>query len=52
VGSFGIGHWLVVLGIVILIFGTRKLRNVGADLGWALRRFKHGRREAGEKPGE
>jgi len=49
-GSFNIGHWLVVLLIVMLIFGTRKLRNMGADLGGALRGFKDGMREGGDKP--
>jgi sec-independent protein translocase protein TatA len=49
-GSFSIGHWLVVLLIVMLIFGTRKLRNMGADLSGALRGFKDGMREGGDKP--
>lgn len=48
-GSFSIWHWLVVLVIVMLIFGTKKLRNVGADLGGAVRGFKDGMRESGEK---
>ena len=34
-GSFSIGHWIVVLLIVVLIFGTKKLRNIGGDLGGA-----------------
>jgi sec-independent protein translocase protein TatA len=51
-GSWSIGHWLIVLLIVALIFGTKKLRNMGTDLGGALRGFKHGMREGGEKPGE
>jgi sec-independent protein translocase protein TatA len=51
-GSFSIWHWLIVLVIVMLIFGTKKLRNMGADLGGAVRGFKDGMREAGEKPGE
>jgi sec-independent protein translocase protein TatA len=50
-GSFSIWHWLIVLLIVMLIFGTKKLRNMGADLGGAVRGFKDGMRE-GEKPGE
>ncbi len=50
-GSFSIWHWLVVLVIVMLIFGTKKLRNVGADLGGAVRGFKDGMRESGEKSG-
>ena len=36
-GSFSIWHWLVVLVIVALIFGTKKLRNIGSDLGGAVR---------------
>lgn len=36
-GSFSIWHWLVVLLIVILVFGTKKLRNIGHDLGSAIR---------------
>jgi sec-independent protein translocase protein TatA len=47
-GSFSIWHWLIVLVIVMLIFGTKKLRNMGADLGGAVRGFKDGMRE-GEK---
>jgi len=48
-GSFSIWHWLIVLVIVMLIFGTKKLRNMGADLGGAVRGFKDGMREGGEK---
>jgi len=48
-GSFSIWHWLVVLVIVMLIFGTKKLRNLGADLGGAVRGFKDGMREGGDK---
>lgn len=51
-GSFSIWHWLIVLVIVMLIFGTKKLRNMGADLGGAVRGFKDGMREGGEKPAE
>ena len=39
-GSLSIGHWLIVLAIVLLIFGTRKLRDLGADLGNGMRGFK------------
>jgi sec-independent protein translocase protein TatA len=46
-GSFSIWHWLIVLVIVMLIFGTKKLRNMGADLGGAVRGFKDGMREGG-----
>ncbi len=39
-GSFSIWHWLIVLLIVLLIFGTKKLRNMGSDLGGAVKNFK------------
>lgn len=41
-GSFSIWHWLVVLLVVVLVFGTKKLGNVGSDLGKAVRGFKDG----------
>jgi sec-independent protein translocase protein TatA len=41
-GSFSIWHWLIVLVIVLLIFGTKKLRNIGTDLGGAVKGFKDG----------
>jgi sec-independent protein translocase protein TatA len=41
-GSFSIWHWLVVLLIVVLVFGTRKLTNLGKDLGSAVRGFREG----------
>jgi sec-independent protein translocase protein TatA len=39
-GSFSIWHWLIVLLVVVLIFGTKKLKNIGADLGGAVKGFK------------
>jgi sec-independent protein translocase protein TatA len=45
-GSFSIWHWLIVLVIVMLIFGTKKLRNVGQDLGGAVKGFKDGMKDA------
>ncbi len=45
-GSFSIWHWLVVLVIVVLIFGTSKLKNMGKDLGGAVKGFKEGMKEA------
>lgn len=39
-GSFSIWHWLIVLAIVVLVFGTKKLRNLGGDLGGAIKNFK------------
>ena len=44
-GSLSIWHWMIVLVVVMLIFGTKKLRNAGADLGGAVRGFKQGMRE-------
>jgi len=44
-GSFSIWHWLIVLLVVVLIFGTKKLRNIGSDLGGAVKNFKEGVRE-------
>jgi sec-independent protein translocase protein TatA len=41
-GSFSIWHWLIVLLVVVLIFGTKKLRNIGEDLGGAVKGFKEG----------
>ena len=46
-GTWGIGHWIILLVIVLVIFGTKKLRNIGADLGGAVRGFKDGMRESG-----
>jgi len=46
-GSFSIWHWLIVLVIVMLVFGTKKLRNIGQDLGGAVKGFKDGM-----KPGD
>ena len=45
-GSFSIWHWLIVLVIVMLVFGTKKLRNVGQDLGGAVKGFKDGMKDA------
>jgi sec-independent protein translocase protein TatA len=41
-GSFSVWHWLIVLLVVVLIFGTKKLKNVGSDLGSAVKGFKDG----------
>ncbi len=41
-GSMSIWHWLIVLLVVVLIFGTKKLRNIGEDLGGAVKGFKDG----------
>lgn len=49
-GSLSIWHWLIVLLIVALVFGTKKLRNIGSDLGGAVKGFKEGMRD-GEESG-
>jgi sec-independent protein translocase protein TatA len=47
-GSLSIWHWLIVLAVVILVFGTGKLRNMGKDLGGAIKGFKEGIKEGTE----
>jgi sec-independent protein translocase protein TatA len=47
-GSFSIWHWLIVLVVIVLIFGTKKLRNVGSDLGGAVKDFKQGMKSGSE----
>ena len=49
-GMGSIWHWVVVLVIVLLIFGTKKLRNIGEDLGGAVRGFKDGMKSEEQKP--
>ena len=52
-GSLSIWHWLIVLLIVMLVFGTKKLRNIGQDLGGAVKGFKDGMKEgSAEKSAE
>ena len=48
-GSFSIWHWLIVLLVVLLIFGTKKLRNMGSDLGGAVKGFKEGMKSADDE---
>jgi sec-independent protein translocase protein TatA len=48
-GSFSIWHWLIVLVVVVLIFGTKKLRNLGTDLGGAVKGFKEGMKTEEDK---
>jgi len=48
-GSFSIWHWLIVLVIVMLVFGTKKLGNIGEDLGKAVKGFKDGMKGEEEK---
>ncbi len=47
-GYFSIWHWLIVLVVVVLIFGTKKLKNIGADLGGAVKGFKDGIKSGSE----
>ncbi len=49
-GSLSIWHWLIVLAIVMLVFGTKKLANMGSDLGKAVKGFKDGVKGEEEKP--
>jgi sec-independent protein translocase protein TatA len=49
-GSFSIWHWLIVLLVVVLIFGTKKLKNIGSDLGSAVKGFKDGVKGGSEDP--
>ena len=51
-GSFSIWHWMIVLVIVLLVFGTKKLRNIGSDLGGAVKNFKEAMAEEKNKPTE
>jgi sec-independent protein translocase protein TatA len=44
-GSLSIWHWLIVLLVVVMIFGTKKLRNMGSDLGGAVKGFKDGMKD-------
>ena len=50
-GSFSIWHWLIVLLVVVLIFGTKKLKNIGTDLGGAVKGFKDGVKDGGAAAG-
>lgn len=45
-GTMSVWHWLIVLVIVMLVFGTKKLRNIGSDLGGAVKGFKDGMQES------
>jgi sec-independent protein translocase protein TatA len=51
-GTFSIWHWLIVLLIVVMVFGTKKLKNMGSDLGGAVKGFKDGMKEGGTKAEE
>jgi sec-independent protein translocase protein TatA len=47
-GGLSIWHWLIVLVVVVLIFGTKKLKNIGSDLGGAVKGFKEGMKNEGD----
>ncbi|MCU0942690.1 MAG: Sec-independent protein translocase subunit TatA [Hydrogenophaga sp.] len=51
-GSLSIWHWLIVLLIVVMVFGTKKLKNIGSDLGGAVKGFKDGVKSGGETAAE
>lgn len=51
-GSFSIWHWVIVLVVVMLIFGTKKIGNMGSDLGKAVKGFKDGVKGDEEKAAE
>jgi len=51
-GGLSIWHWLIVLVVVVLVFGTKKLKNVGSDLGSAVKGFKDGMKDGNATPGE
>ena len=48
-GSFSLWHWLIVLLIVVLIFGTKKLKNIGGDVGGAVNEFKKAMKDGQDK---
>ena len=50
--SFSVWHWLIVLLIVVLVFGTKKLKNLGGDLGGAVKGFKDGMKDGAAAPTE
>ena len=49
-GSMSLWHWLIVLVVVVVVFGTGKLRNAGSDLGKAVKGFKDGMKGEEDKP--
>lgn len=51
-GGLSLWHWLIVLAIVVLIFGTKRLKNVGKDVGEAVKGFKQGMSDDGKPTGE
>lgn len=51
-GSLSIWHWLIVLLIVVMVFGTKKLKNIGGDLGGAVKGFKDGMKDGSQPAAE
>ncbi|MBX9835555.1 MAG: Sec-independent protein translocase subunit TatA [Burkholderiaceae bacterium] len=51
-GTFSIWHWLIVLLIVVMVFGTKKLKNMGSDLGGAVKGFKDGMKDGSSPDGD
>lgn len=51
-GGLSIWHWLIVLVVVVLVFGTKKLKNVGSDLGSAVKGFKDGMKDGASAPAD
>ena len=51
-GTFSVWHWLIVLLIVVLVFGTKKLKNIGSDLGGAVKGFKDGMKDGSTPEGD
>ena len=51
-GAFSIWHWIIVLVVVLLVFGTKRLRNAGQDLGEAVKGFKKGIKDQDTPPGQ
>lgn len=50
-GGLSIWHWVILLVVVVIIFGTGKLKNAGSDLGKAVKGFKDGVKGDEDKPG-
>lgn len=48
-GTLSVGHWIIVLAVIVLVFGTKKLGTAGSDLGKAIKGFKDGMRDEEEK---
>ena len=51
-GGLSIWHWLIVLLIVVMVFGTKKLKNMGSDLGGAVKGFKDGMKDGSQAPAD